>query len=89
MGLTLAEGELAPPYSSDISAAWQVWEKLPRPRRIYELEKGGFIVLCGRDYLKFAADPESLLWIKCPTVEHVICLAAMYVEKNTAESEAQ
>lgn len=74
-----------PPYSTDIAAAWQVWQKLPRPRRIYELEEGGFTIMCGRDYLKFDATPENLIWIKCPTVEHAICLAALAVR---AEQDA-
>lgn len=71
-----AEGE-APPYSTDIVAAWEVWRRLPRPKRLHVGGDRVHHCMCGGTEQGADGNFEPLIWEKADKMALVICLAAL------------
>lgn len=67
--------EHIPHYSTDITAAWEVWTKLPYPKQLFQLAQNEYTCFCGGDMTPGGVDYE---WTAtAETAPHAICLAAL------------
>jgi hypothetical protein len=70
------EGE-APAYSTDITAAWELFRKLPRPKRLQVDEGGAHHCLCGGSEQGADGRFEPIVWEQADKMAPAICLAAL------------
>jgi hypothetical protein len=70
------EGE-APPYSTEIGAAWELFRKLPRPKRLQADEDGTHHCMCGGSAEGADGRFEPAVWERAEKVAPAICLAAL------------
>lgn len=70
------QGE-APAYSTDIAAAWELWKKLPRPKRLHVDTTGVHHCMCGGTDEGAAGSFEPAIWEKADKMALVICQAAL------------
>ncbi len=66
-----------PPYSTDIAAAWELWKKLPRPKRLHVGEDGVHHCMCGGSAQGADGGFQPAIWEKADKMALVICLAAL------------
>ena len=71
-----AEGA-APPYSTDIATAWDLWKKLPRPKRLHVGPDGVHHCMCGGTEQGADGKFQPAVWEKADKMALVICLAAL------------
>ncbi len=71
-----AEGA-APPYSTDIAVAWQLWKGLPKPKRLHVGVDGIHHCMCGGSEQGADGEFQPAIWEKADKMALVICLAAL------------
>lgn len=67
----------APAYSIDIAAAWELWKKLPRPKRLHVDTEGVHHCMCGGSDRGADGSFEPAVWEKADKMAMAICLAAL------------
>ncbi len=67
----------APPYSTDIAAAWELWKALPRPKRLHVGEDGVHHCMCGGTQKGASGIFDPAIWEQAERMALVICLAAL------------
>ena len=70
------QGEVRP-YSTDIAAAWEVWRKLPRPKRLHVGADSVHHCMCGGSDSGADGQFEPAVWEKADKMALVICQAAL------------
>lgn len=70
------EGE-APPYSTDITTAWELFRKMPRPKRLHVSTDGVHHCLVGGEEPGADGEYRPAIWEKADKMAPVICLAAL------------
>ncbi|MHB0871665.1 MAG: hypothetical protein ACYC66_07345 [Chloroflexota bacterium] len=71
-----AEGA-APAYSTDIAVAWDLWKKLPRPKRLHVDAERVHHCMCGGSEQGAAGSFEPEVWERADKMALVICMAAL------------
>ena len=70
------EGQIAP-YSTDITEAWELWRRLPRPKRLHVDDQGVHHCMCGGGDSGADGGFQPATWEKADKMPRVICLAAL------------
>ena len=67
----------APPYSTDIAAAWPLFRQMPRPKRLHVDTAGVHHCMCGGSEQGAGEAIQPAVWAKGDKMALVICLAAL------------